>query len=353
MLSATSSGATDLRKIFDIAEENKKIGYGTILLVDEIHCFRRNQQDLFLPYIEDGTIVLIGATTENPSFELNSALLSRCRLLIFKPLDTNALELISKKAEECEGRVLPLDEDARQTLYAMSDGDGRYLLNMCEELFSLDLPGGKILNTEELLLTLQKRTPIYDKSRDGHYGLISALHKSLRGSDVQAALYWTARMMLGGEHPHYLLRRLTRFSIEDIGAADPNALLQANAAKEAYDFLGSPEGDLAITQLVVYLANAPKSNAQYIAHNEVYADAKKTGSLNPPKHILNAPTTMMKEEGYGDGYIYDHDTKYCFSGQNYFPEKMRRKEYYRPNERGFERDIKKRMEYWDNLRKKL
>ncbi|MFC1659750.1 replication-associated recombination protein A [Pseudomonadota bacterium] len=350
MLSATSSGAADLRKVFARAEENKKLGSGTMLLVDEIHCFRRNQQDLFLPYIEDGTIVLVGATTENPSFELNSALLSRCRLLVFKPLDTEALDLIAKKAEESEGKKLPLDDDAKQTLYAMCDGDGRYLLNMCEELFALKKTKKK-LNTDELLKTLQKRSPIYDKSRDGHYGLISALHKSLRGSDVQAALYWTARMMLNGEHPHYILRRLVRFAIEDIGVADPNALVQANAAKEAYDFLGSPEGDLAITQAVVYLANAPKSNAQYVAHNAVYGDAKQTGSLDPPKHILNAPTIVMKNEGYGDGYIYDHNTKYCFSGQNYFPEKMNRKEYYKPNERGFERDIKKRMEYWDNLRK--
>jgi len=350
ILSATSSGVKELRKIFEQAEERKSLGQGTVLLIDEIHCFRRNQQDLFLPYIENGTIILIGATTENPSFELNSALLSRCRLLVFKPLESEALELLTKRAEKTEGKKLPLKKEARETLYAMASGDGRYLLNMCEELFGVVIE--KKLNSEELINLLQKRSPIYDKSRDGHYSLISALHKSLRGSDVQAGLYWMARMMIAGEHPHYLLRRLVRFAIEDIGVADPNALTQAIATKEAYDFLGSPEGDLAITHLVVYLANAPKSNAQYIAHKEVYKNAQNTSSLNPPKHILNAPTTTMKKEGFGDGYIYDHDTPKCFSGQNYFPEEMGRQEYYKPNERGFERDIKKRIEYWERLRKK-
>jgi putative ATPase len=351
MLSATSSGSADLRKVFEHAEDNKRMGSGTILLIDEVHCFRKNQQDLFLPYIENGTIILIGATTENPSFELNSALLSRCRLVVFKPLDSDALDLIAKKAEKSEGVKLPLKKEARETLYAMCDGDARYLLNMCEELFQVKVD--KDLGTDELLKTLQKRSPIYDKSRDGHYGLISALHKSLRGSDVQAALYWTARMMIAGENPHYILRRLVRFAIEDVGVADPQALVQANAAKEAFDFLGSPEGDLAITQAVVYLANAPKSNAQYLAHNEVYRDVKNSSSENPPKHIMNAPTAMMKDEGYGDGYIYDHDTKNCFSGQNYFPEKVGRRVYYRPNERGFEREMKKRMEYWEGLRKSV
>jgi putative ATPase len=350
-LSATSNGVKELRKIFEQAEERKSLGEGTLLLIDEIHCFRRNQQDLFLPYIENGTITLIGATTENPSFELNSALLSRCRLLVFKPLESEALELLLKRAEKSEDKKLPLKKEAKETLYAMASGDGRYLLNMCEELFNANIE--KKLNSEELINLLQKRSPIYDKSRDGHYSLISALHKSLRGSDVQASLYWMARMMIAGEHPHYILRRLVRFAVEDIGVADPNALVQATSAKQAYDFLGSPEGDLAITQLVVYLANAPKSNAQYIAHKQVYKDAQKTNSLNPPKHIINAPTSMMKKEGFGDGYIYDHDTPKCFSGQNYFPEEINRQEYYKPNERGFEREIRKRIEYWDRLRKKI
>jgi putative ATPase len=350
-LSATSSGTKELREVFNKAEQRKKLGQGTILLIDEIHCFKRNQQDLFLPYIENGTIILIGATTENPSFELNSALLSRCRLLIFKALENEDLAFLAKQAEKAENQKLPLKKEALDTLYAMASGDGRHLLNMCEELFKAKIT--KKLNSEELITLLQKRSPIYDKSRDGHYDLISALHKSLRGSDVQASLYWMARMMIAGEHPHYILRRLIRFAVEDIGMADPNALIQAVTAKEAYDFLGSPEGDLTITQLVIYLANAPKSNSQYTAHINVYENAKNTNSLNPPKCIVNAPTSIMKKEGFGKGYIYDHNTPQCFSGQNYFPDKMNRTEYYIPNERGFEREIKKRIDYWNKLRIKL
>jgi len=351
ILMATSSGAPELKKLFASAEKRKQDGKSTILLVDEIHYFRKNQQDLFLPYVESGTIILIGATTENPSFELNSALLSRCRVLVLKPLETQALELIARRSEEIENKKLPLKKDARETLYAMASGDGRYLLNMCEELF--ELKTDKKLSSDELIKVLQKRSPIYDKKQDAHYNLISALHKSIRGSDVNAALYWCARMMTAGEHPHYILRRLIRMALEDIGCADPNALVQVNAAKNAYDFLGSPEGDLAITQAVVYLANAPKSNAQDIAHHKAYESAKQNNSLEPPKHILNAPTKLMKEQEYGKGYVYDHDTPYCFSGQDYFPEKMGRQEYYRPNERGFERDITKRMQYWKHLREKI
>lgn len=354
MLSATNSGAAELRKVFERAKFNKSNGKGTLLLIDEIHCFRRNQQDLFLPYIEDGTIVLIGATTENPSFELNSALLSRCRLIVFKPLDNEALHTVLKRAEESKEKDLPLTEDARETLVALADGDGRYLLNMCEELFESKFKDDKKLNPDELLELIQKRSPIYDKSRDSHYNLISAFQKSIRGSDVNAALYWMARMMSAGENPHYILRRLTVIAVEDVGMADPNALLQVNAARTAYDFLGSPEGDLAISQAVVYCATAPKSNAQYNACHDAYSDVKRTGTPNPPKHILNAPTKVMKDLGYKEGYIYDHDTPHCFSGQNYFPEELGgRRNYYKPNQRGFERDIDKRLKYWEGLREKL
>lgn len=349
-LSATNSGAADLRNVFEKAEKLKKDGKGTILLIDEIHCFKRNQQDLFLPYIENGTITLIGATTENPSFELNSALLSRCRLIIFNSLDREALMNLIARAEQKEDKKLPITEDAKQTLCDISGADGRYLLNMCEELFNANLK--KELNNNELLNFLQRKTANYDKSRDGHYNLISALHKSVRGSDVQAALYWCARMMIAGEDPHYLFRRLTRMAMEDIGMADPNALVQAVNARQAYDFLGSPEGDIAITNLVIYLANCPKSNSGEIAINGVM-QAVKGHSYNPPKHILNAPTKMMKEIGYSDGYIYDHDTPNCFSGQDYFPSEYPRRIFYTPNERGFEREIKKRIDYWEDLRKKL
>ena len=347
-LSAVSHATADLRKVFERAEIDKSAGKRTLLLVDEIHRFNRSQQDLFLPYIENGTIILIGATTENPSFALNSALLSRCKVLILNRLSEEALLALINKAEEFVGKKLTIDDEAKLTLCAISDGDGRYLLNMVEELFSVDKP----LNRQELLQLINKRMPVYDKSGDGHYNLISALHKSLRGSDADAALYWFARMLDAGEDPLYILRRLVRFAVEDIGMCDPNALIQANSAREAYEFLGSPEGDLAIAQAVIYLATAPKSNAAYKAFNEVMRDARKFGSLTPPKHILNAPTKLMKDAGYGAGYQYDHDAEDGFSGQNYFPEEMPRKNYYNPKEIGFEREIVKRLHYWQNLRQK-
>lgn len=350
-LSAVSHATADLRKVFERAEIDKQTGQHTLLLVDEIHRLNRSQQDLFLPYIENGTITLIGATTENPSFELNSALLSRCKVLTLNRLDQMALHSMIEAAEQFTGQKLLLDKTARETLCALADGDGRYMLNMCEELFHIKLETP--LNSEGLLKLMQKRMPLYDKSRDGHYNLISALHKSLRGSDVQAALYWLARMLDGGDDPLYILRRLVRFASEDIGMADPQALIQAIAAKDTFEFLGSPEGDLAIAQAVIYLATAPKSNAVYTAFKGSLKDAKHSGSLMPPKHILNAPTQLMKKEGYGDGYVYDHDTETGFSGQNYFPNQMKRKDYYQPVERGFERDIKKRLQYWENLRQKL
>ncbi|MDB2414272.1 replication-associated recombination protein A [Rickettsiales bacterium] len=349
-VSAVANGAADLRKIFQKAQDYKKIGEQTLLMVDEIHRFNRAQQDLFLPYVEDGTIILVGATTENPSFELNAALLSRCKVLVLNALDVDSLKKLISRAEEFKGRELPLDEDARQILCEMADGDGRYLLGMCEELFYIK--NDKLISPEELPGIIQKRFPIYDKNHDGHYNLISALHKSLRGSDPDAALYWFARMADAGEDMLYIARRLVRFAVEDIGLADPQSLVQANAAKDAYQFLGSPEGDLAISQAVVYLATAPKSNAVYKAHNEVMRDAKRYSSIMPPKHILNAPTKLMKEQGYKDGYIYDHDTPECFSGQDYFPEDMGRREYYLPVERGYEREIKKRVDYWNKLRQK-
>lgn len=347
-LSAVTHATADLRKVFERAEIDKSAGKRTLLLVDEIHRFNRSQQDLFLPYIENGTIILIGATTENPSFALNSALLSRCKVLIINRLSEEALLALITKAEEFVGEKLPLDGEAKATLCAIADGDGRYLLNMVEELFSVD----KQLNSNELLQLINKRMPVYDKSGDGHYNLISALHKSIRGSDVDAALYWFARMLDAGEQPLYILRRLVRFAVEDIGMCDPQALVQANSAREAYEFLGSPEGDLAIAQAVIYLATAPKSNASYKAFNEVLRDARKFGSLTPPKHILNAPTKLMKDAGYGAGYQYDHDAEDGFSGQNYFPEEMPRKNYYSPKEIGFEREIVKRLHYWQNLRQK-
>lgn len=349
-LSAVSHATADLRKVFEKAELDQKNGRQTILLVDEIHRLNRSQQDLFLPYIENGTITLIGATTENPSFELNAALLSRCKVLILNRLDSNALNTMLESAEALYGKKLLLDDSGRQTLCALADGDGRYFINMCEELFQLDL--SEPLNSESVLKLMQKRMPIYDKSRDGHYNLISALHKSLRGSDVNAALYWLSRMLDGGDEPLYILRRLVRFASEDIGLADPQALPQVIAARDAYEFLGSPEGDLAIAQAVVYLATAPKSNATYMAFKESMKDSKRTGSLMPPKHILNAPTKLMKSEEYGKGYVYDHDTKDGFSGQNYFPEVMDKKEYYRPVQRGFEREVSKRLQYWEKLRQK-
>ncbi len=352
-VSAVLSGAADLKKIFLDAQTRLENGQKTLLMVDEIHRFNRAQQDLFLPYVEDGTVILIGATTENPSFEVNSALLSRCKVLVLKRLENNDLLQIIKRAEAFMHKNLPLDENARLALCYMADGDGRYLLNLCEELFTLqngDAQSNNILTIEELSAYLQKRMPVYDKNQDSHYNLISALHKSLRGSDVDAALYWFARILSGGEDPLYIARRLVRFAVEDIGLADPNALLQANAAKDAYNFLGSPEGELAIAQAVVYLATAPKSNAAYMAYKNAMHDAKEHGSLMPPKHILNAPTKLMRQIGYGSGYVYDHNTLSGFSGQNYFPDDMPRKCYYDPPERGFEREIIKRLKYWQKLR---
>ncbi len=347
-VSAVTSGVSDLKKIFASAGMRAQSGKKTLLMVDEIHRFNRAQQDSFLPFVEDGTITLVGATTENPSFELNSALLSRCKVLILNALDEESLKEIINRSEQHFEKQLFLSSEAREMLCAMADGDGRYLLGMCEELFALDR--AEEIDAKELLEILQKRMPLYDKSQDGHYNLISAMHKSLRGSDPDAALYWCARMLDGGEDPMYIIRRLVRFAVEDIALADPNALVQANAAKDAYNFLGSPEGELAIAQAVVYLATAPKSNASYMAYKACVKDAKSNGSLPPPKYILNAPTKLMKEIGYKDGYIYDHDTPEAFSGQNYFPEDMGRKKYYNPVERGFERDLKKRLDYWEKLR---
>ncbi|MCY4499462.1 MAG: replication-associated recombination protein A [Rhodospirillaceae bacterium] len=347
-LSAVFSGVADLRKVFDLAKSRRLDGRGTLLFVDEIHRFNRSQQDAFLPVVEDGTVVLIGATTENPSFELNAALLSRCQVLVLNRLDDSALETLLQRAEEVEETSLPLDEDARQTLRAMADGDGRYVLNLAEELFSLS--GDDILDSQSLVTAVQKRAPVYDKSQEGHYNLISALHKSLRGSDADAALYWLARMLVGGEEPLYIARRLVRFAVEDVGLADPHALLQALTAKEAYEFVGSPEGELALAQAVIYLATASKSNAAYRALGAATRKARETGSLMPPKHILNAPTRLMEDLGYGEAYLYDHETEEGFSGQNYFPDDMPRHTFYQPGERGFERDIRKRLNDWQKLR---
>ncbi|MFO0388805.1 MAG: replication-associated recombination protein A [Alphaproteobacteria bacterium] len=349
-VSAVSSGVADLKTLFERAKLRSQDGKRTVVFVDEIHRFNRAQQDVFLPVIEDGTIVLIGATTENPSFELNAALLSRMQVVVLNRLDTEALEKLLTRAEECMGKALPLAPDARHTLIGMADGDGRALLNFCEILFAYN--GKAAMDVAGLAAYIQKRAPLYDKHQDAHYNLISALHKSLRGSDVDASLYWLARMLAGGENPLYILRRLVRFAVEDIGLADPQALVQANAAKDAYEFLGSPEGDLALAQLVIYLGTAPKSNAAYVAFKSSKRDAAEYGSLMPPMHILNAPTKMMGSLGYGKNYAYDHDEEDGFSGQNYFPETMTRKSYYQPVERGFEREILKRLEYWDKLRKK-
>ena len=348
-LSAIMHATADLKKVFERAEIDKKAGKKTILLVDEIHRFNRSQQDLFLPYVENGTITLIGATTENPSFEMNGALLSRCKVMVLKRLDSEILEKLISQAENFTGKKLPLTEDARHSLAAMADGDGRYLLNLCEELFILNPK--KEVDTNKLVELVQKRMPLYDKSAEGHYNLISALHKSLRGSDVDAGLYWFGRMIDGGENPLYIVRRLIRFASEDIGMADPQALQICIAAQTAYESLGSPEGEIAIAHAVVYLATAPKSNAVYTAYNSSRASAKQYGSIMPPKHILNAPTKLMKDEGYGQGYIYDPDTPDGFSGQNYFPEEMSREQYYKPFERGFEREILKRLDYWQKRRK--
>jgi putative ATPase len=350
MLSAIFSGVADLRKIFEAAKQRRLMGRGTLLFIDEIHRFNRSQQDGFLPHVEDGTIVLVGATTENPSFELNAALLSRCQVFVLNRLHEGDLETLLKRAEELMGFSLPLNAEARVALMAMADGDGRYLLNMAEELFRL--PPDIVLDPAALTKAVQKRAPLYDKAQEGHYNLISALHKSMRGSDTDAALYWLARMLVGGEDPKYVARRLLRFAVEDVGLADPQALVQALSAWDAYDRLGSPEGELAIAQCVIYLGTAPKSNAAYEAMSGANEAARKTGSLMPPKHILNAPTRLMKDLGYGKGYNYDHSTAEGFSGQNYFPDGMARQRFYQPVERGFEREILKRIEYWDRLRAK-
>ncbi len=349
-VSAVASGIAELKKLFEKAALRLQDGKRTLLFVDEIHRFNRAQQDVFLPYVEDGTILLVGATTENPSFEINAALLSRCRVLVLRRLDDGAMRKLLARAEEHLKYKLPLSEEAFGTLCAMADGDGRYFLNLVQEVANINPKAA--LTPEALTTLLQQRAPVYDKHQESHYNLISALHKSLRGSDVNAALYWVSRMLDGGEAPLYIIRRLVRFAVEDIGLADPQAIQQALAAKDAYDFLGSPEGELAIVQCVIYLATAPKSNAAYTAQSSAMRDAKQFGSLMPPKHILNAPTKLMKEIGYGKDYAYDHNEEDAFSGQNYFPEEMKRRDYYIPVERGFEREIHKRLEYWEKLREK-
>jgi putative ATPase len=350
-LSAVFSGVADLKRAFDDATKRRRIGQGTLLFVDEIHRFNRAQQDGFLPVVENGTVTLIGATTENPSFALNGALLSRCQVMVLRRLDDPALERLLTRSEEVIDRAIPVTDEAKGTLRAMADGDGRYLLNMVEQIAALP-PDTPPMDTAALSDLLSRRAALYDKDREEHYNLISALHKSLRGSDPDAALYWFARMLNGGEDPRYIARRLVRFAAEDIGMADPNALPQALAGWETYERLGSPEGELAIAQAVVYLGTAPKSNAVYTAFGQAKAAAKNTGSLMPPAHILNAPTKMMKQLGYGAGYEYDHGTEDAFSGQNYFPDGMDRIELYKPRDRGFEREISRRMEYWSELRAK-
>ncbi len=349
-ISAIFSGVADLKNVFEAARARRETGQGTLLFVDEIHRFNRAQQDSFLPVVEDGTVVLVGATTENPSFELIAPLLSRARVLVFKPLDAAALEKLLERAEAIEGKKLPLDEEARASLLRMADGDGRAALTLTEELWRA-ARDGEIFDAAALQNVVQRRAPIYDKKQDGHYNLISALHKSVRGSDADAALYYLCRMLDAGEDPLYLARRIVRMAVEDIGLADPQALVIANAAKDAYDFLGSPEGELAIAEAVLYVATAPKSNATYVAFGAARRAAKEGGSLLPPKHILNAPTKLMKTEGYGSGYEYDHDAPEAFSGQDYFPEQLGRQKFYDPPERGFEREIRKRLEYWEKLRK--
>jgi putative ATPase len=347
-LSAVFSGVADLKKAFEQARVRRSAGQSTLLFVDEIHRFNRAQQDGFLPFVEEGIITLVGATTENPSFELNGALLSRCQVFVLRRLDEAAQAALLAKAEVTEGRALPLDPGAREALIAMADGDGRYLLTLADTLLGLDFP--RPLDTAGLALVLQKRSPAYDKDREGHYNLISALHKSVRGSDPDAALYWLARMLEGGENPLFLARRLVRMASEDIGEADPLALVIANAAKDAFDFLGSPEGELALAQTVVHLAAAPKSNAVYKAFGEARKAARETGSLMPSAHILNAPTRLMKDIGYGKGYAYDPDTDTGFSGQNYFPDGMERRVFYRPKGEGAEARIKERLERWAAMR---
>jgi putative ATPase len=353
-LSAVFSGVADLRKVFQAARDRRRtVGRGTLLFVDAIHRFNRAQQDGFLPYVEDGTVVLVGATTENPSFELNAALLSRMRVFVLRRLDADALDGLMTRAEEAVGRPLPLTEPARAALVGLADGDGRYLLTLAEALFALAEAEGEAmapLDPEGLARVAQRRAPVYDKDREEHYNLISALHKSLRASDTDAALYWLARMLGGGDDPAYILRRLTRFAVEDVGLAEPGAVEQAIAAWETYDRLGSPEGDLAIAQLVVYLGTAPKSNGAYRAFKLAQASARETGTLMPPMHILNAPTRLMKDLGYGKGYQYDHDAEDGFAGQDCFPDGMDRQRFYDPPDRGFEREIRKRLAWWDKHR---
>src|SRR4051812_32465478 len=350
-VSAVFSGVADLKKIFAEARTAARAGQQTLLFVDEIHRFNRAQQDGFLPYVEDGTVTLVGATTENPSFEINAALLSRCQMLILRRLDHDALDELVGRAEAIEQRPLPVTAEAREALIASADGDGRFLLNQVETLFSIDIE--QPLGPAELSDLLHRRVPVYDKDREGHYNLISALHKSLRGSDPQASLYYLARMLVAGEEPLYLLRRLTRAAVEDIGLADPNALLQCLGAKEMYDFLGSPEGEIGIVQACLYLATAPKSNATYMAQKGAWRSAKGTASVMPPMHILNPPTRAMKNVGYGKGYAYDHDADEGFSGQDYWPEEMEAKDFYEPTDRGFEARVKERLDYWNERRKAL
>jgi len=349
-VSAIHTGVADLKKIFDAGRLRRTQGRGTLLFVDEIHRFNRAQQDSFLPVMEDGSVTLIGATTENPSFELNAALLSRARVLTFRPLAREALEALLERAERLEQKPLPLDPQARESLIGMADGDGRAILTLAEEVWRAARPG-EILDAERLIEVVQRRAPLYDKGQDGHYNLISALHKCVRGSDPDAALYYLARMFDAGENPLFIARRVVRMAVEDIGLADPQALMVANAAKDAYDFLGSPEGELAIAEAVVYVATAPKSNAVYRAFGAAQGLAKTYGSLTPPKTILNAPTKLMRLEGYGADYEYDHDAPDAFSGQNYWPEALGRRSLYQPVERGYERELRKRLEYWARLRK--
>jgi putative ATPase len=350
-ISAVFSGVADLKKVFEKARMARQAGRRTLLFVDEIHRFNRAQQDGFLPVMEDGTVVLVGATTENPSFELNAALLSRAQVLRFESLKHEDLEALAQRAEAAVGENLPLDPDARAALYELADGDGRAMLGLIEEVLAATKPG-EVHDKASLLQVVQRRAPIYDKKQDGHYNLISALHKTVRGSDPDAALYYFARMLDAGEDPLFLARRLIRMASEDIGNADPQALPLAIAARDAYQMLGSPEGELALAQLVVYLALAPKSNAVYTAFKAAMALARETGSPMPPMAILNAPTKLMKGQGYGDGYIYDHDTPEGFSGQEYFPDKLGRQSFYQPVERGFERELGKRLEYFSRLRTK-
>jgi putative ATPase len=353
-VSAVFSGVADLKKAFAEAETAAKMGpknsRRTLLFVDEIHRFNRAQQDGFLPFVERGTVTLVGATTENPSFALNAALLSRAQVLILHRLDAKALDTLLARAEDLAG-PLPLTPEAREALVASADGDGRFLLNQAETLYHANI--AEPLDPAALGAFLQRRVAVYDKDRDGHYNLISALHKALRGSDPQASLYYLARMLTAGEEPLYVLRRLVRFASEDIGLADPQALTQCLAAKDAYQFLGSPEGELAIVQACLYLATAPKSNAAYVAQKEAWQSAKETGSLAPPAHILNAPTKLMKDIGYGAGYAYDHEAEDGFSGADYWPEEMAAQQYYRPVERGFEREVLKRLDWWDKKRREL